>query len=234
MAQLKETLPHVLVIDDDDRIRDLVSRFLTKNGFCVNTASDTSIAREAMALFDYDLLVVDIMMPGEDGLAFTQNLRNSGKNDIPVLFLTAKGETDDLLAGFESGGDDYLIKPFEPRELVARLLSLLKRRPAQTEATQEFKIGHWEYNDTHKELIDKKSQVALSLTDNEATLLKALAQYAGDTVTRERLSELCDVDPYSRAIDVQVTRLRRKLEKDASNPRLLLTVRGKGYRLLVG
>ena len=222
-------LPHVLIVDDDDRIRQLVSRYLNEHGFVAGTAGNAGEAREVMKRLAFDALVVDIMMPGESGLEFTKSLR--GKTDIPVLLLTALGETGDRIAGLESGADDYLPKPFDPRELVLRLQAILRRRQA-AQKKSSFRLGRWLYDPAQNELRDGGE--ALRLTSAEGTLLQALGSRAGEAVSREELAALCGVDAAGRTIDVQVTRLRRKLEDNPKAPRCLQTVRGRGYRLLVG
>lgn len=227
------TLPHILVVDDDDRIRDLVARYLRENEFFVSVAEDASQAKEILALAEYDVLVVDVMMPGQNGMDFTQELRDAGtlQSDVPVLLLTAMGEVDDKIKGLSAGADDYLTKPFDPRELVLRLKAVLRRRPKQKEIATNFKIGEWVFDVDHNELIDEENDRAVKLTDGEANLLKALGVQVGEVMGREALSEACGLDADKRTVDVQVTRLRRKLEKDSNNPRCLQTVRGKGYVL---
>ena len=225
----KADLPHVLIVDDDERIRALVSRFLAERGFLASTAASAAQASDILKSFSYDALVLDIMMPGETGLAFTSRLRREGC-DLPVLLLTALGETEDRIAGFETGADDYLPKPFEPRELVLRLQSLLKRKPKKMES-RSFRIGAWVYDPDHCLLTSDMETVRL--TSVEDRLLRALAGNQGEAVSREDLAALCEVDAGERTIDVQVTRLRRKLEQDTKNPLYLQTVRGKGYLLRV-
>jgi two-component system phosphate regulon response regulator OmpR len=233
-ASAKRTadLPHILIVDDDDRIRGLVSRFLTENGFVTCAAASAAEAREALRFLLFDAMVVDIMMPGETGLEFIRALRGEGRT-IPALLLTALGETEDRITGFESGADDYLPKPFEPRELVARLHALLRRggRPAAVTG-RKLTIGKWTYDPDHKELVAEDETV--KLTSVEANLLEGLAKRAGEVVSRDDLALLTGVESGERTIDVQVTRLRRKLEGDSKNPRYLQTVRGKGYLLRVG
>lgn len=218
-------LPHILVVDDDDRIRELVARYLKDNGFFVSTAQDAQHAKDILAIAKYDALVVDVMMPGQNGMDFTQELR--AKNDVPVLLLTAMGEVEDKIKGLTSGADDYLTKPFDPRELVLRLQAILRRKPLPRKIQKEEKIGRWIYHSTHKELIDGDEKV--KLTDGEANLLDALLQQKNIVMSREALSLACDMDPDKRTVDVQVTRLRRKLEEDSNMPRYLQTIRGKGY-----
>ncbi len=224
-------LPHVLVIDDDDRIRELVARYLKEHGFFVSTAQDAAQAKEVLALAEYDVLVVDVMMPGQDGMEFTAELRqqNNVNNDVPILLLTAMGETDDKIKGLTSGADDYLTKPFDPRELVLRLQAILRRKPQPKIIEKEVQIGRWIYHSSHNELLDGDTRV--KLTDGEANLLNALLGQKGSVMSRDALSAACDMDPDKRTVDVQVTRLRRKLEEDSNMPRYLQTVRGKGYVL---
>lgn len=222
--------PHVLVVDDDDRIRDLVARYLTEHGFVVATTAGAAEARVALDAFTFDVLVVDVMMPGETGLEFTRALRV--KNDIPVLLLTALGETDDRITGLESGADDYLPKPFEPRELVLRLQAILRRRPKPAEAKKSVRIGSWVFDPIENTLIGERE--IQRLTTAEISLLNALVQKAGQVVSRDDLARMCDMDDSGeRTIDVQITRLRRKIEEDTRSPRYLQTVRGKGYLLRV-
>lgn len=226
-----EALPHILVVDDDDRIRELLSRYLTESGFFVSTAENAMVAQEIMTLAQYDALVVDVMMPGQDGMEFTQQLRET--NDVPVLLLTAMSETEDRIKGLTSGADDYLAKPFDPRELVLRLQAILRRTPVKQSLEPEIQIGHWIYSRPKKHLQSQEG-APVALTDGEITLLEALLKQAGEVISREVLSDACDMDPDKRTIDVQVTRLRRKLEKDSNRPLYLQTVRGKGYVLRVG
>ncbi len=222
-------LPHVLVVDDDDRIRALVSRYLQEEGFVVATAPDAAQAASILETLAFDVLVVDIMMPGQSGLDFTKGLREH--SDIPVLLLTALGEVDDRIAGFETGADDYLPKPFEPKELVMRLQAILRRRPPPSAGTAGFRVGRWLYDPDHKELQDGDD--IIRLTAVESNLLSALAARAGEAVSREALAAMIELEGGDRAIDVQVTRLRRKIEDDPKLPRALQTVRGKGYLLRV-
>ncbi len=222
-------LPHVLIVDDDDRIRELVSRYLHENGFIVSTAADAQQAGAILQRLEFDVLIVDIMMPGQSGLEFTKELRV--RSDIPVLLLTALGETDDRIAGLEMGADDYLSKPFEPKELVLRLQAILRRRPRIQEAPDSFKVGRWTYDPDHNELCDEDETVRL--TNVEDKLLCALAGRTGVAVSREELADMCGMEAGERTIDVQVTRLRRKIEQDPKAPRCLQTVRGKGYLLRI-
>lgn len=223
-----QTLPHILVVDDDDRIRKLVSRYLNEHGFLSFTAADAAEAKTLIRAARFDAMVLDVMMPGQDGRSLTAELRQT--TDIPVLLLTALGETDDRVAGFQSGADDYLSKPFDARELVLRLQAILRRRPKHRVVEGgPVRIGTLVYKPGDKELSGPEGRVVL--TDGEATLLRVLANRAGEILSREDLARLCDVDAGERTIDVQVTRLRKKLGEDSKSPRYLQTVRGKGYLL---
>ena len=222
------SLPHIMVVDDDKRIRELVSRYLTDHGFMVITADNGQQALNHLKAFEVDALVVDIMMPKMNGLELTQTLRQNNQ-DTPILLLTALGEVDDRVKGFESGADDYLTKPFEPKELVLRLESILKRTKKTPENNNFFQIGKWHFDTRHEELT--YNDEILSLTSVEANLLRALCQSAGEVVSREDLAQRCDLNAGERTIDVQVTRLRRKIEENTKTPRYLQTIRGKGYIL---
>ncbi len=223
-----EAWPHVLIVDDDARIRDLLERYLSENGFVVAAAGDAAEAADVLERFVFDVLVVDVMMPGQTGVEFTEELKK--KSNVPVLLLTALGEGADRIKGLESGADDYLTKPFEPRELVLRLHAILRRTAAPSHAVlSAFKIGRWLYEPGYGALKSEKESV--SLTTAEVTLIEALAAYKGQAADRDMLAKQCGVDPSGRTIDVQVTRLRKKIEDDSRNPRYLRTVRGKGYVL---
>lgn len=220
-------LPHILVVDDDDRIRNLVSRYLNEHGFLSFTAADAAQAKQIMEIGVFDALVIDVMMPGQDGRSLTKELRE--KSDIPVLLLTAMAEVDDRVGGFEAGADDYLTKPFDPRELVLRLEVMLRRRPPEKAVSRTYRIGPWTYDPQVPELTG--GDEAVRLTDVETNLLKVLLKKPNTLLSRDDLAELCGIDAGERTIDVQVTRLRRKLEEDSKVPRYLQTVRGKGYLL---
>lgn len=231
-TQKYNELPHILVVDDDDRIRDLVARYLRDHDFFVSTAEDAAQAKEILGFAIYDALIIDVMMPGQDGMELTQELRQMKDHiDTPILLLTAMGEVDDKVHGLMSGADDYLTKPFDPRELVLRIQAILRRRPKPKEESVNLRIGDWIFDVTHNELVDEDADQSVKLTDGEANLLKALGARSGEVMSREDLSEACGLDPDKRTVDVQVTRLRRKLEKDSDDPRYLQTVRGKGYVL---
>lgn len=219
--------PHILVIDDDDRIRNLLSRYLRENDFIVSTAKDAADAKEVLKLALYDALIVDVMMPGQTGYEFTRELRQS--SDTPILLLTALGEIDNRIEGLESGADDYLPKPFEPKELVLRLKSILKRKAPVNRDIGELAIGKWIYDPDTAEL--KSETETIRLTAVEAKLLETLARHMGKILSRDELARLCNIDGNDRTVDVQVTRLRKKVEEDSRYPRYLQTVRGQGYLL---
>lgn len=217
-------IKHILVVDDDTRIRDLLGKFLRENGFFVTLAKDASDAREKLQEFRFDLLVVDIMMPGESGIELTAALRK--EMDVPILMLTAMGETEDRIAGFESGADDYLPKPFEPRELLLRIKSILQRTKSNLTDANIIAIGDLSF-DMAKAILSNGDEI-IALTSNEEKLLTILCQRRGKIVSREDLSKLCG-GVNERSIDVQITRLRNKIEKDSKRPVYLKTVRGQGY-----
>jgi two-component system phosphate regulon response regulator OmpR len=221
--------PHILVVDDDERLRALLSRFLVENDFLVTTATDAREARDILKYLAYDLMIFDVMMPGEDGMSLTKALKKQGMM-TPVLLLTALGEIESRISGFEAGADDYLPKPFEPRELLLRINAILRRvaaKPPEKDAPVRF--GKWILDLERGELVHKDERV--SLTSVEHTLLKALASKKGEVVSRETLAELCNMSANERTIDVQITRLRKKVEEDPKLPRYVQTVRGKGYVL---
>lgn len=223
---------HVLVVDDDDRLRQLLGKYLTGNGFMVTTAQDAADAREKMARLVFDILVLDLMMPGENGLDFAASIRRS--SDVPILMLTAMSESGDRIKGLESGADDYLTKPFEPRELLLRINNVLRRvaqSPAAAEpgGDAEIVLGDFRY-DPGRGVLSQDGR-PVRLTEVEVALLTALAERPGQVLTREDLIDITGASVGGRAVDVQVTRLRRKIETDPRQPRYLQTVRGKGYVL---
>jgi two-component system phosphate regulon response regulator OmpR len=229
--------PHILVVDDDDRLRELLRLFLTENGFIVSTASGGIEARGKLASLAYDLMVLDIMMPGESGLELALWIRKEPQADfrmMPILFLTARAEAQERIEGLETGADDYMTKPFEPRELLLRINAILRRipKPAVIETMPELKLGKWHYIPSRDEL--RSGDESLRLTDMEASLMRVLAAEPGVVVSREVLGERTGKGATinDRTIDVQVTRLRRKIEGDTKNPRYLVTVRGEGYMLM--
>ena len=217
---------HILIIDDDDRIRELLSRYLTKHGYRTSTASGADEARQKMLGLKYDLLIVDIMMPGEDGLSLTRSLRDY--HDVPIILLTALGEADQRIAGLRSGADDYMSKPFEPEELLLRIDNIF-RRTGKTPTADKVIFGPYVFDMTKGIL--RKNGKQMKLTTGEQTLLTLLAGQSGGVVSRYILSENIKAQS-ERAVDVQMTRLRRKLEDNTAEPQFLLTVRGEGYRLV--
>ncbi len=220
--------PHLLVVDDDERLRDLLQRFLSSSGYRVSAAADAADARALMKSIAFDLLIVDVMMPGESGLDLTRAIR--GHSQMPILMLTARGETDDRIAGLELGADDYLSKPFEPRELVLRVNALLRRAaPPKQTAHGEVKMGDAVFDPQRAQLRRKGKPV--KLTSSEAALLQLFAANAGRAFSRSDLCTRLGV-ALERSIDVQVTRLRRKIEEDPKLPLYLQTVRGLGYVLV--
>jgi two-component system phosphate regulon response regulator OmpR len=221
--------PHILVVDDDRRLRELLQRFLADNGFRVSTAGDAAEARRLLVGMTFDLMVLDVMMPGEDGLQFTEALRRDSK--IPILLLTARGEVEHRIDGLERGADDYLPKPFEPRELVVRITTILRRAspPDMVEPPVSVRFGNCMFDVARGELTRDGKHVRL--TSLEESLLRTFALNAGGTLSREELMRESRIDSNARAVDVQVTRLRRKIEPDPKLPRYLQTVRGAGYVL---
>jgi two-component system phosphate regulon response regulator OmpR len=225
--------PHILVVDDDRRIRDLTARFLSEQGFNVVTANDAADARGKMKSLAFDLLVLDIMMPGESGLEFTADLRI--QSDVPILLLTARAETEDRITGLKSGADDYLTKPFEPEELVLRIQSILKRARMGAQVPPQRRVlrfGELLFDLDRRRLF--RGEEPAYLTEAETDLFTKLAERAGEAVSREDLSSAPaeGEDPSGgRQVDVLVTRLRKKIESDPRFPRYLQTVRGRGYML---
>ncbi|MFM7414348.1 MAG: response regulator [Alphaproteobacteria bacterium] len=231
----QEDPAHILVVDDDARLRALLQRFLTEQGFRVSTAETAAAARAALADMAFDLLVLDVMMPGETGLELTAALRAEGQ-EVPILMLTARGAPDDRIAGLEQGVDDYLAKPFDPRELALRIRTILRRAapaPAAPHSLAPMQIGNRWFDIERAEL--RGPDGIIRLTGGEAALLQALARSAGDILSRGDIGEaLGTPDAGERAIDVQVTRLRRKVEPDPREPRFIQTIRHRGYVLRPG
>ncbi|HEY0214727.1 MAG TPA: response regulator [Paenirhodobacter sp.] len=228
--------PHLLIVDDDERIRGLLQKFLFRNGFLVTAARDAAHARKLLAGLEFNLIVLDVMMPGEDGLSLTRDLRR--KMRTPILLLTARGETRERIEGLEAGADDYLSKPFEPKELLLRINAILRRMPSEvTTGPKYLTLGPLRYDQDRGELW--QGEAAVRLTATEVALMRIFATHAGEVVTRTDLIEELGRDRTAaseetsgdRAIDVQITRLRRKIEPDPKEPRYLQTVRGLGYML---
>jgi two-component system, OmpR family, phosphate regulon response regulator OmpR len=231
-AGRKEPLPddaaHILVVDDDQRIRDLLVRYLVESGFRVTPASDAASARAAMRGLSFDVVVLDVMMPGMNGLEFAAELKSM--SDIPICMLTALSDAHQRIEGLEAGVDEYMPKPFEPRELVLRLRNILRRGRPSTGAQEEVKMGDFSFHIVRGEL--KRGEESIKLTERERELLRQFARRSGLPVPRHELAN-DDSTGSERAIDVQINRLRRKIEVDPSNPVYLQTVRGKGYILYI-
>ena len=224
---------HILVVDDDERIRSLLRKFLIQNGYWTSTATDAQHANELLNNFKFDLIVLDIMMPGDDGVKFTADLRRD--DNTPVLLLTAKGDSPDRIKGLEAGADDYLAKPFEPQELLLRINSILKRIVRQREVVEiplYLYLGEITYDTSRGELW--KGDEMIRLTTTEIALMRIFSKQVREPITRTKLVE--DLgrgkgQAQERAVDVQVTRLRRKIESNSKQPRYIQTVRGSGYML---
>ena len=224
---------HILVVDDDARLRALLSRYLSGEGFRVTTAENVTDARAKLRAVNPDMLVLDVMMPDESGLTLTESIRAEQGHDLPVLLLTARGAPEDRIAGFEAGADDYLGKPFEPRELVLRIRAMLRRSPPMNGPIAPVQIGAAEFDPERGEL--RGPEGPIRLTGGEAALLGALARKPNEVLSREEIAAALEMDEAGeRTIDVQVTRLRRKIETDPREPRFLHTVRGRGYVLKPG
>lgn len=226
---LSDDAPHLLIVDDDTRIRNLLSQYLTGSGFRITVAANADEARRKLAGIDYDLLILDVMMPGESGIALTQSLRQ--EKNVPILMLTALSETDSRITGLEAGADDYLPKPFDPRELILRINNILRRGAPATQAKiEQIVFGPYTFVIAKREL--KRSGDLIRLTDREQDIMAIFAARAGETVPRHELTGQ-EGDVGERTIDVQINRLRRKIENDPANPVWLQTVRGVGYKLSV-
>ncbi|MGV6839879.1 MAG: response regulator [Planktomarina sp.] len=224
---------HLLIVDDDERIRTLLQKFLIRNGFLVSAARDAAHARRILSGLDFDLIILDVMMPGETGIELTQSLRQD--RDTPILLLTAKGDTKDRIEGLEAGADDYMAKPFEPKELLLRINAILRRVPVDEEKPTVPKVlhmGNVRYDVGRGELFLGTQNVRLTATESQ--LMRIFAQSPGDAITRSDLVEKLGRDngqAQERAVDVQITRLRRKIEEDPKRPKYLQTIRGSGYML---
>ncbi len=227
MAEHYQHKPHILIVDDDDRLRALLQKFLSEQGLMVTAASDAAEARRKMEWFDFDLMVLDVMMPGETGLELLASMSN--KRHVPVLILSAMAEADDRIAGLEIGAEDYLIKPFEPKELVLRVRSILRRANIEKEKSQTITFGNSVF-DLSTALLERAGKT-VALTSTEAAMLKLLAEHKGSPVSREELSGLMAGGASERSVDVQITRLRKKIEEGDGKPVYLQTVRGAGYVL---
>lgn len=227
-AALPDDAPHLLVVDDDRRIRDLLSRFLSGEGYRVTTADTATDARAKLSGLSFDLLILDVMMPGESGFDFAKALR--GGSNVPILMLTARDAAESRIRGLEIGADDYLSKPFEPRELSLRIANILKRsQPAPAPQIESVRFGPFIFHLARGEL--RQGEDIIRLTDREREMLRILAASQGETVPRLALAGNGGAVS-ERAVDVQVNRLRRKIERNPANPIFVQTVRGIGYRLV--
>ncbi|WJY22396.1 response regulator [Fontisubflavum oceani] len=235
---MNEAAAHLLIVDDDERIRGLLQKFLIRHGFMTSVARDAAHARRLLSGLEFDLIVMDVMMPGEDGLSLTKAIRET--LTTPILLLTAKGEASDRITGLEAGADDYLPKPFEPKELLLRINAILRRVPAMTEpqdAPKVLNLGSIRYDLERGEMWQGQDSVRLTAT--EAALMRIFSACPHEPVSRAQLVEDLGRDKgdsagqaQERAVDVQITRLRRKIETDPKQPRYLQTVRGAGYMLV--
>lgn len=224
---IDESAPHLLVVDDDDRIRDLLGRYLSDHGFRISIAANAREARRVLGTIDFDLLILDVMMPGESGFDLTEKVRAA--SNVPILLLTARGLPEDRIEGLERGADDYLPKPFEPRELLLRINSLLRRARPMREKQRLLTFGTCTFEPERGEL--RRNNDLVKLTASELALLRALAKKPGEVISRTALAAQTET-ALERSIDVQVTRLRKKIEDDPRTPIYLQTVRGIGYTLM--
>ena len=227
MAELQK---HILVVDDDNRLRSLLQRYLREQGFLVSAAEDAEKAESFLSVYNFDMLIVDIMMPKISGTDFLKSLRQAN-NFIPVILLTAMGDSADRVNGLEIGADDYVPKPFEPKELVLRINNILKRTRELKEQKNTLLFHGMRYDLVRGELSDACGKI-VHITPVERLLLNLLGQKPGEVHTRDELAEVLGSTESLRTVDVQITRLRKKIETDTKNPRYLQTVRGKGYMLI--
>ena len=224
---MKKFKAHILIVDDDDRIRDLVKEYLSQNDYLVSTAKDSNDAFNKTKIIKFDLIVLDIMMPGQTGLEFTQEYRNKIKT--PILLLTAKGEPSERIEGLEVGADDYLTKPFEPKELILRIKNILNKT-IKTDQKRIIEFENVKIN-LNKLLIIKRDK-EFKINTTEKKILEKMINYPGKTFSREDIGQLINLDK-ERSIDVIITRLRKKIEIDPKNPKFLQTIRGAGYVLWI-
>ena len=225
-----ETARHILVVDDDNRLRRLLQRYLTEHGYHVTTAADATEAKAALKNFAFDMMVLDVMLPGQNGISLTGELRQ--RFELPILLLTALGESDDRVNGLSAGADDYLVKPFDPRELLLRIATILRRAAPPLPSRAPLRFGPFTF-DPEKAILWRGDQ-RVHLTDAELSLLQVLAEQPGLPVSRQDLGRRSRVSGSDRAIDTQIARLRRKLEPEPRRPHHLLTKRGEGYVLKPG
>tara|TARA_R110002124_G_scaffold64985_2_gene177247 strand:- start:56573 stop:57334 length:762 start_codon:yes stop_codon:yes gene_type:complete len=228
-----ENKTHILVVDDDERIRSLIQRYLTQQGFVVSGAGDAQAAKDVLERCTFDALILDVMMPGQDGISLTAELK--AQSATPIILLTALGEVEDRIKGLENGADDYLPKPFEPQELALRLKAITRRAAIARANNQysDYRIGAWIYVPKNSTLRQEHEtgDISTTLTTGENALLSALAKNYGQVLDRDQLAALCNIDSGERTIDVQITRLRRKIEENPKDPKSIQTIRGQGYVL---
>ncbi len=220
--------PHILVVDDDERLRKLLDRYLSDKGFEVTVAEDAAQALEQMQILVFDALILDVMMPGMKGTDLSEALKSKNPN-LPILLLTAMSEPDDRISGLQTGADDYLTKPFEPEELILRLKNIIGRKQPAKHHASTINFGPNRFDLNRQTLTQNDKAVQLSTA--EARLLKTLAEKNSEPISRQDLQDMCEISGNLRTVDVQITRLRKKIETDAKHPRYLQTVRGKGYVL---
>ena len=227
---MKINLPHILLVDDDKKILELINDYLNKNNFRVMTAENASVAREKIENIEFDLIILDIMMPGESGLNLTDSLK---KNNFktPILLLSALGNPEDRIKGLELGANDYLTKPFEPKELLLRINNLIQKSKFTKKIKKKIKFGPFTYSFKNEILLKKGKRFIL--TSSETKLLDILAKKNGEPIYREDLSKILNIPASSRALDVQITRLRNKIESNKKFPTYIQTVRGRGYVLKI-
>ena len=224
---MKKYKAHVLVVDDDDRIRELLKEYLTENSYLVSTSNNAENAKKKIELIKFDIIILDIMMPGQSGLDLTFSLRN--KINTPIILLTAKGEPSERIEGLEKGADDYLGKPFEPKELVLRIQNILNK------TVNKIQINEIKFNEINinlRKLVIIKNNIAYKINNTEKIILEKMINSPGQTFSREEIGRLINLNK-ERSIDVIITRLRKKIEDDPKNPKYLQTIRGTGYVLWI-
>lgn len=227
---MQEVQKHILVVDDDTRLRNLLQRYLREQGFLVSSAKDAEDAQSFLEIYKVDIMIVDVMMPKMTGIEYLEKIRKEN-NQIPVILLTAMGDAEDRINGLETGADDYVSKPFEPKELVLRINNILKRYLSTKEQAQKLIFDNIYYDLNKGELSTKDGKI-IHITPVERLLLNFLGKRVGEVHTRDELAEVLNVTENLRTVDVQITRLRKKIENDTKNPRYLQTIRGKGYMLI--
>ena len=222
---MKKYKAHILVVDDDDRIRELLKEYLTEENYLISTSNNAENAKQKIEIIKFDIIILDIMMPGQSGLDLTHSLRE--KINTPIILLTAMGEPNERIEGLEKGADDYLAKPFEPKELVLRIKNILKKTESKIQVNE---IEFNEININLKKLVITKKNNSHKINNTEKIILEKMINSPGQTFSREQIGKLIKIDK-ERSIDVIITRLRKKIEDDPKNPKYLQTIRGAGYVL---